>query len=48
MCFWVKFREDENEKILREVPVHADTKNKAKDIFQQDFPGVSQFELISP
>lgn len=46
MCFWAKFREDE--KVLREVPIHADTIEEAKDIFQHDFPDVSQFELISP
>ena len=46
MCYWIKFWE--NEKILREVPVHADTENAAKDIFRQDFPGVNHFELISP
>jgi hypothetical protein len=46
MCFWVQFREDED--LLREVPIHADTTEEAKDIFQQDFPDVSQFELISP
>jgi hypothetical protein len=46
MCYWVKFREDE--KVLREVPVHADTDSEAKYMFQHDFPGVDQFELISP
>jgi hypothetical protein len=48
MCYWVKFWEDENEKILREVPVHADTENDARDIFLHDFPAVNHFELISP
>jgi len=46
MCYWVKFRKDE--KVLREVPVHADTEGEAKNMFQHDFPGVRQFELISP
>jgi hypothetical protein len=48
MCFWVRFWEDENNNVLREVPVHADTKNEARDIFQHDFPAVSRFELLSP
>jgi hypothetical protein len=46
MCYWVKFREDE--KTLREVPVHAGTLEDAKDIFRHDFPGISEFELIAP
>lgn len=45
MCFWVRFWEDENNKVLREVPVHAETTTEAKDMFQQDFPNVSHFEL---
>jgi hypothetical protein len=48
MCFWIKFRKDENQDILREVPVHANTENEAKDMFQHDFPDITQFELISP
>jgi hypothetical protein len=46
MCYWIKFREDE--KVLREVPVHADTTEEAKDMFKHDFPDVRQFEIISP
>jgi hypothetical protein len=45
MCFWIKFQE--NEKTFREVPVHANTVEKAKDIFKHDFPGVNNFELIT-
>jgi len=45
MCYWVRFWKDKE--VLREVPVHADTKEEAKDIFQHDFPHVRQFELIS-
>lgn len=48
MCYWVKFWESENEKVLREVPVHANTTEEAKDMFKHDFPGVNNFELISP
>ncbi|AFV24675.1 hypothetical protein Mpsy_2471 [Methanolobus psychrophilus R15] len=48
MCFWVRFWEDENNKVLREVPVHAETTNEAKSIFQHDFPDVSHFELRTP
>jgi hypothetical protein len=48
MCCWVKFREDENEKIMREVPVHAGTENDARDIFLKEFPAFSHLELISP
>jgi len=44
MCFWIKFRQDEN--TFREVPVHADTEAEAKHVFQHDFPNVSYFELI--
>lgn len=48
MCYWIKFWQDEKEKILREVPVHADTEKDAKDMFKHDFPDVRQFELIVP
>jgi hypothetical protein len=48
MCFWVRFWEDESNKVLREVPVHAETTNEAKNIFQHDFPDVSHFELRTP
>ncbi|WP_292464113.1 hypothetical protein [Methanolobus sp.] len=48
MCYWIKFWKGENEKVLREVPVHADTTEEAKNIFKHDFPGVRQFEVILP
>jgi hypothetical protein len=46
MCYWVKFWK--GEKVLRKVPVHADTTEEAKNIFKHDFPDVRHFELISP
>ncbi len=45
-CYWVKFWENENKDILREVPVHADTESEAKDIFKHDFQNVNYFELM--
>lgn len=48
MCYWVKFWENENKKILREVPLHANTETEAMDLFQKDFPYVGRFELIRP
>lgn len=46
MCYWVKFWASEQKKIVREVPVHADTVEEAEDIFNHDFPDVNCFELI--
>lgn len=46
MCYWFKFQEDEKNKILREVPVHANTEIEAMNRFQQDFPNIGRFELV--
>ncbi|MDW7731905.1 MAG: hypothetical protein SCH66_05695 [Methanolobus sp.] len=43
--YWVKFWEDEKKRILREVPVHADTEKEAKNIFHHDFPNISHFQV---
>jgi len=48
MCYWVRFWEDENKKVLREVPLHADTETDAMEKFQHDFPNIGRFELIRP
>jgi len=41
----MKFQE--NEKTFREVPVHANTLEEAKNIFKQDFPEVNHFKIIT-
>jgi len=46
--YWARFWEDERNRILREVPVHANDKNEATRLFRHDFPYISSFELISP
>ncbi|KXS40359.1 MAG: hypothetical protein AWU59_2563 [Methanolobus sp. T82-4] len=46
MCYWAKFWD--KEKVLREVPLHANTQAEAMNLFQEDFPNISRFELIKP